>query len=385
MVIAGSKPPPPHQIEAQAAGLVQPRKIVPVKAWALVGALILTFQAYVMVKWLTGPYTQSVDPGPDTPPMAMKIAIVSYLIIQWIMFVVIGYRVLVRPWRRERRVTFDGLLFFAWCAFFWFFDPVSNAAGLFFTYNSWIPNIGSWTLDTPGWLTPGSPGHMIPEPLIFGAGCYVVAFIPSTIFGSWLMRRTRQRWPGMGSFGLIGVCYAAMVTLGLFVEAAWMRMGIYTFAGAIKGLTLFPDHYYALPVYESVLWGATLTGVAYMRWSMNDRGHSIAERGIDRVKTTPRRKDLLRGLAIIGMLDVIAILTYTIPILGFAAHSGPWPEDVLKRSYFTDHVCGPETNIACPGKNIPIFTRNSVTITPDGRIHVPDGVKAPNQPTTFGK
>jgi hypothetical protein len=130
MVIAGSKPPPHRRLDAHAPDLVQPRKLVPVKAWALVGALILTFQAYVMVKWLTGPYTQPVDPGPDTPPMAMKIAIVSYLIIQWIMFVVIGYRVLVRPWRREHRVTFDGLLFFAWCAFFWFFDKEIYGAAL---------------------------------------------------------------------------------------------------------------------------------------------------------------------------------------------------------------------------------------------------------------
>jgi len=38
------------------------RVIVPAKWWAMLGAAILAFQAFVLVRWLTGPYFKHVAP-----------------------------------------------------------------------------------------------------------------------------------------------------------------------------------------------------------------------------------------------------------------------------------------------------------------------------------
>src|SRR3954451_3118314 len=94
----------------------------PVKFFALIGCLIWCLQIYVLLKWLTGPFFHRVSPGPVDPPASMKVAIVTYLVIQWVLFFWLGLRWVVRPFLRERNLGIDGLLFIAWAGFFWMWD-----------------------------------------------------------------------------------------------------------------------------------------------------------------------------------------------------------------------------------------------------------------------
>ncbi|HZU46617.1 MAG TPA: DUF5135 domain-containing protein, partial [Mycobacterium sp.] len=88
---------------------VQPT-VKPVRIWAIIGGAILTFQLYVWIRWITGPYFVRVPTGPSDPPMLMKA-----ILMTWTTVIVVGlpvgiYYFIVRPWRRERRITLDGML-----------------------------------------------------------------------------------------------------------------------------------------------------------------------------------------------------------------------------------------------------------------------------------
>ena len=356
----------------------------PVKFWALVGGLIWSYQIYILLKWVTGPFFHEVKPGPTPLPGAMKIAIVTYLVIQWCLFFYLGYRWVVRPLLRERTFGIDGVLFLAWAGFFWTWDPTGNYLSPTFTYNAWIPNMGSWVNGIPGWNTPAHPGAQAPEPWLFTAGAYSVFFVLMPIFGCWMMRKIRTRHPRIGIFGLLAIVYLVIAVLETALEGLlWMRMGLYTYAGTPDKLpNLFPSHYYKYPIYESFAWGIVLVAVTYIRWSVNDRGESIAERGLSTVKATQTAKNGLRVLAVVGLLYSIVIIGYFMPYWAFwGAHDSTFPKDVQDRSYLMDGICGPGTQRACPGPNVPLFRAHSITITPQGTIANPDGGHRPTHAT----
>jgi hypothetical protein len=316
----------------------------------------------------------------------MKVAIVTYLVIQWALFFWLGYRWVVKPFLRERNVGIDGLLFIAWAGFYWMWDPMGNALSVTFTYNAWIPNMGSWVNEIPGWSSPGTPGAQVAEPWLFTAGAYSVFFVLMPILGCWVMRKARARWPRIGLAGLLLIVYALVIVLETLLEGfAWMRMGLYTYAGTPDGLPdLFPSHFYRYPIAESFMWGAVLVGVTYIRWSVNDKGESIAERGIGEVRATKGAKTGLRMMAMVGCLYLMVLVVYWFPYWAiWGGHSSGFPMDVQKRSYLMNGLCGPETKRACPDAGVPFFREKSVTVTPDGKIYVPPGTALPDGPTTF--
>jgi Spirocyclase AveC-like len=364
---------------------VVPRTTNPVKFWALIGCLMWVFQICVLIKWLTGPYFHQVLPGPVDPPTSMKMAIVVFLVVEWTAFAFLAYRWLIKPVVREHRLSFDGMMFLCWCAWYWFWDPFGNYLSITYSYNSWIPNMGSWTNSIPGWNTPGTPAAQIPEPWLFTGGLYGSVIVGTSILGCALMRLLRRRFPAMGTLGLLGCTYAVFIVVATGLELLWMRIGFYTYLATPSGMPVaYPDHYYKYPLVEGLFFGAMLTSMVYLRWSINDRGESIAERGAADLRIASGPKAGIRLMAVVGFTNVIVFLVFYVPyLLIWSPHPEHVPLDIQQRSYFMNGLCGPETNIACPDENVPLFRERSVTITPDGKLHVPDGVTLPDGPTTF--
>jgi len=344
----------------------QPHRLVPVKWWAGLGAVILAFIAYVLIKWVTGPFFQRVPTGPTEPPTFMKVAMVFFQAVSIPIGIgLIGWFV-VRPIIRQRRLTLDGMLVLAFSTL-WFQDPLSAYGGHWFSYNSWAINYGSWVHGVPGWLSNGKPGAMLVEPILIMPGLYVYVFVITMFLGCAVMRRAKAKWPQIGTLGLISVCFAAMVGFDIILEGViFMPLGIWEYPGG-RGFAIF-------------------TAVACLRYFRNDRGQTLVERGAENLRMSDRTQMVVRALAVLAGVHVALFLTYNVPNYWIGTHSKEWQRDLVDRSYLTDGLCGQGTDRACPGAGVPLSRndnsdsgKGSAYITPDGKAVIPPHTKLPTQ------
>lgn len=349
-----------------------PRQIVPIHWWAAAGALILTFEAYVLVAWITGPHFQRVPTGPSEPPDWMKAVLTSWQAITIPLILAFLGWFLVRPWLKRRQLETDGLLCIAFLALSWQ-DPFSAYFGHWFTYNSYLFNRGSWVYEIPGWLSFGQPGQELASPLIVFTGLYVYVFLLLSILGTYVMRRARARWPRLGPVGLVLICWGVMSTACLVVEGlVYMPLGFYSYTGGHLNL-IGAGTYHQVPLAEVIVFGALFTSMSALRYFRNDRGETFAERGLGGLRASNRRAGVLRLLALCGFVQVAMFFSYNVPSMLVGAHSAEWPRDVQTRSYFNNGICGAGTPRPCPGQGVPLLqdTRLGGSIVQLGADGVP--------------
>ena len=349
----------------------------PVRIWAVLGGIILVLQLYVWIRWITGPYFERVPTGPSDPPTLMKTILTVYTA-----GIVLGLPIglwwfIIRPWRRERRITLDGMLLVS-CGLFFFQDPLLNYLNTWCTYNTWMWNRGSWSSNVPGWLSPEEPGRQVAEPLLMNAPGYSYGVLLCTIAGCFVMRRVMARWPKISNLGLIGVVAVWAFFFDLVMEGlVLMPLGLYSFPGSVRSVSLNAGHYYQWPVYEGLMWGGVQAGLCCLRYFTDDRGRTFAERGIDRIRGGFARQQFTRFLAIFAAVSSLFFVFYIVPAQWMSMHADPWPDDVQKRSYFTGGMCGEGTDKPCPDPRLPMPRGDSGYIDTNGRLVLPDGVQPP--------
>lgn len=365
----------PVPIEVKAA-----RKTPPVKIWAFIGLLIVVFEAWVILRWVTGPFFETVPVGPSEVPTHMKVAMMFWQVISIPAALGMLYWFVVRPWRRDRHVGVDGMLCIAF-ATLWFQDPLSGYFGNWFTYNAWQVNFGSWTNSIPGWLGYGEPGAMIVEPILTIPALYVYFHFLGAVLGCYVMRRVARRYPGSGRIIQLAACFFVLALFDVVFELLWMPLtGMYAYPGSL-GPHIFADTFHQYPLHEAVFAAADLTFFAYIRMFLNDRGESIADRGADGVRTSALRKTVMRALAMIAVVQVGFFVTFSMGSLWIGAHAQEWPEDLQKRSYFTNGICGDTTERLCPGPNVPLI-RNDNSGKGGGSIWIGPGGGSVGPPNT---
>jgi Spirocyclase AveC-like len=354
--------------------LVEPKRVQPVKLWAAGGALTLAFMVYVLGNWISGPYFKRVPAGPTHLPTWMKLELTAFEVV--LIPIALGclYWFVVRPWRRERRVGIDGVFAIAFLTLS-FQDPISVWAQPWFTYNSYLVNFGSWVAGVPGMTAFHAPGRMINEPLLVITPVYVIALLIANAFGCAVLRRVRARWPRISNPSLVGVAFLAMVFFDfLFEGIIFLPLGIWEYGGGHWPL-LFRHTYHVYPLQENLTFASTFTVTVCVRYFRDDKGYSIAERGIEEIKASDGRKFALRALAMIALCNLAMLCFYTIPntIMSINAHA--WPKDLQQRSYLTDYVCGAGTDRVCPGPTTPIVRNGGPWMGPNGRLIVPAGAR----------
>jgi hypothetical protein len=341
----------------------------PVKVWAGIGVLVLCFIAFVFIRWMTGPFFETVPSGPSDPPTWMKVGLVAMQIVVPAAALFILYRFAYRPWRRDGRPSPDGILVLAFATLF-FWDALSGYGGHWFTYNSWLINFGSWANAVPGYLGFGIPGQQQAYPLLLIPGAYVCIFTITAFLGTWVMRSAKRRWPRLSPVGLMAVCYPVMVAFDIVFEGVvFLPLGAWSYPGGI--LNIFAGTYHQYPLNEALTTAALFTGWASLRYFVNDKGETIAERGVSdlRARRGPKGLTLLRFLACVGMVHTIFFVTYNLPNTWVGMHSTPWPQDVQERSYLTDHICGRDVDRACPSPDVPLV-RNDNGATGGGSAYL---------------
>ena len=361
-----------------------------IKVWASIGALILGFEAYVLIRWVTGPYFKRVPAGPTPVPEAMKIAMIALAAVGIPLAGGFVWNWLVRPWRRNGRVTPEGLLVLYALTFEWFWDPFLNYFNAYFTYNNYLPNMGSWVSDIPGWqsIAAGTPGHTMAYPLEFVIPGYIVIMFGGCVLSAAFMRRIRARYSVMSNVSLVALTYLCITATWFVVDAACLRSGVWCFHAAVPSETLWYGHYYQLPIYDVVFCGFWFTGIGALLHFRNDKGETLVERGVTDLRCGPRPKLALRLFALSAASAVLYAVTYNVPYMLINNTNEPWPVSTQRASYLTNFICGPETQLACPSTDLPIPRWKADWFTPAGQLVVPNGRVTPaasGQVTSFAR
>jgi hypothetical protein len=243
-------------------------------------------------------------------------------------------------------------------------------------YNTGFIQFGSWANFLPGWVVPN--GQLFSEPIYWEWALYIVFCLPPMALCNLLMKKAKERRPEIGVFGLIMVAFTAICIVDVTLEVPFLLQGLYAFPGSIRWLTLFHGHYYQFPVYEALLTGVFVGGWAAVRYFTDDKGRCVAERGLDRINGSPRKKGAIRVLAVCGLFNVVFFLGYNLPMgLIHGLYGDTWPKDIATRSYFTNGLCGPGTDYACPSVANPIPHKSSAYVNNEGELVVPPGTDGP--------
>jgi hypothetical protein len=360
-----------------------PPTAAPVKWWAAVGVLVVVFMIVVLTRWVTGPLFETVPVGPSPVPTYMKGSITFFQVISLPVVLALIYFLVIKPWRRDGKLSVDGALVIGF-ATLWFQDCLSAYSGHWFTYNAWAVNFGSWVNSIPYATGKAAPGAMLVEPILIVPAAYMYCFVIAMFFGSWVMRKARNRWPRMSPVKLAAICVAALWVFDIILEGIiFMPLGVWEYPGG--HFSIFPNTYHKFPLTEMITAGSAFAAVAILRFFKNDRGETLADRGLESLKVSNRRKSVLRALAMIGAVNALFFVIYNVPNTWTATRSAEWPADLQKRSYLTNGICGEGTDQICPGPAVPQFrndNRNpdggSAHLDPDGNLVVPPDTVLPS-------
>ena len=345
----------------------------PVLWWAAIGAAFMLLTVYAWSDWYLSGHAVPTPTGPTPVPEFQRIAARCWEILFTGFALFAIYHFIYKAWRQARGLTTDGMLLIAWYTLWLLQDPWLSYTQNWFSYNAVFVNFGCPQCHIPGWQATGVKENL-PEPILFMGGMYIGVLFPATVLTCYLMRGAKQRWPQIGTAELIGFAIGSMAIADTIAELIWLRMGLYSYTGAIRSLSVFGGHAYQFPLYQAVLWGGVMGAASCVRYFVDDKGLTVAERGIDRVQGGVRKKALVRLLAIIGIIQSI-MFVYNVIFQWFGTHADPFPQEILDRSYMTAGMCGPGTNTACPGPQVPIpVGPNSARLTPEGQLFAPIGV-----------
>jgi hypothetical protein len=327
--------------------------------WAAAGAISVSVVLFGWLAWIASPDFKSspkgTDPISDTKLLALHLFEGAVFAVGLLM---VG-RYLVRPLLRERTFTFDGMLMVAALLMF-FYDPLDNYFNYTFSYNAHFFNFASWTRYIPGWEAPNQ--QYFPEPFLVMGGFYAIFMFGSAVFGCWVLRRLRAHYPAAGTVRLFAALFGVVAVLDLVVENVFMRTQFAAYPGTVHNLSLFAGKYYQFPLYEPVIIGGFAVGLTALRYFRDDRGRSVAERGLDQLRIPQRGRTAVRFLAITGFAHVWFILAYFVPYNFFALKADTFPP---MPSFLRAGICGQGTDYACPSEHVPIPRRGSLHVGPD--------------------
>src|SRR5204862_250090 len=89
---------------------------------------------------------------------------------------------------------------------------------------------------------------------------------------------------GLTAIGLV----AWFIVWDLFWELTFIRIGYWTYPTTPHWLTVFGGNWYRIHLTEPMAWGTTWAAFALLRYFKDDKGRTIAERGVEQLRTSTR-------------------------------------------------------------------------------------------------
>jgi Spirocyclase AveC-like len=324
----------------------------PVLYAATVGVLLLAFELAVLGRWVLGSHFTTTPTGPDQISSATQALYTTLQIVVTALLAPCLWFWVIRPWRREGRLTTNGMFALSGgLLFFW--DMVMNYTSVTLFYNSNLVNFGAWANGSwPGWTSPH--GNLLPEPVFIVMPAYTTLVFVQVIGVLWVLRRVLTRWPRLGAFGQAVTIIVGLTITDTIVEGSVLRTGLYAYPGGIRSLTLFAGHTYQVPMTETFFFGGLgLGSIAMLMHFRDDHGRTIVERGLDRINVGARRTQLIKFCAIFGAVHLAFLVLYAVPCQWLATHSDPFPRGY--KSYMVNGMCASgASHRLCPGPGIPM-------------------------------
>lgn len=324
----------------------------PVIWWAAAGAGFLVLQLYVYVAWVVSGQASPTPTGSDAVPSDTRLwAWIAQVGSVLALCVFIAY-VAVRS-RRERRLTWDGILGIATLSFYWQ-DPLLNFLRPQFLYNSYMLNLGSWVEQIPGWVSP--LGHRLPEPLLYIVPVYVYLGPLVAMLETRFLTLLARRRPQLTTIQLFLCAWAFAMVFDVVLETVFIRTSLYANAGTIHALSLFAGSVQQFPLYETVFLGAMWGSFGVLRYQHCSGRSTVVDAGIEGVRLGGRLRSTIRILAMVGFVN-IAFLAYNVAVTAPALYTNDYPSGYP--SYMINGMCGQGTVYRCPGDGVPIYVRGS--------------------------
>jgi hypothetical protein len=340
-----------HDKAGKQAGITPvARSTAPVVLWAWLGAAALAFILYVFGTWVLTGRAVPTNPGPDPLPVVEHQIILAVQWVAMLLGAVVAWIFVVVPWRREGKMSTTGMLYLAWLTLF-FQDPMMNYTSATLLYNSYMVNLGTWTLgSTPGWISPN--GNHLPEPLLLITVGYTVIGYALCFPILALLKRIKRRWPALSrlQLALLGILVSMLIDTVL--ESALLRTGVYAYAGSIRAITLFAGKTYQFPMSEGLCYGGLVIGSTLVLLLYRDeQGQTWVERGLEQLRVGSIARQWIKFLALFGYIHLSMFIVFTIPMQWLATHSDSFPQGYP--SYMINDMCvyGPNHN-ECPGPGV---------------------------------
>lgn len=317
--------------------------VAPVTIWAGIGAVILAVETFAIVRWIGSGEATHTSSGPDPIPTVTRVAAHSIEVVCWALSAWILWRFLIRPWRQDGRITFDGLVILVCATLFWL-DPLYQYTRPWSNYNAVFFNLGSWA-HLPG--APNHAAHLFPEPLIFASSLYIAMVFGGMAAAGAFMSALQRRRPNLPKPVVGAACLLFLFAVDVVLEGlVFVRLGLYVFPGA-HGPMLFAGRYYQFPFDYSVCVTITWWVWSCVRYFRDDHGRTVVERGIDRLHLSGGRRTAVRFLALAGILQLSGLALFVLPMNMRGLGAKPWPADFRHKSYLWAGLCsGPE--VPCP-------------------------------------
>lgn len=322
---------------------------------AAVGAGFVALNLVVYLGWLVAGHHSAAPVGPDPVPRSAKIGVWVFQIASCCLAIAaVAY--VIRQSLRDRRLTFDAMVVLGWVLAEWQ-DPLVNFIKPAFFYNAYFVNVGSWASQIPGWSSPR--GGWLPEDLIGTAGVGYLWFVFVLVSDCALMRAARRRWPTIGPVGLFAVAFCVGGVFDFVVELYCVHLHLWSYPGAVHSLSIFGNTINQFPIYETLAWGSVWSSLALLRFYRDENGHSIVERGIDRLAIGTTAKATMQTLAVVAAINVV-FLIYSVFMIWTTLLPGTSTPHGYP-SYLRAGVCGTGTPYPCPTEHSPIAVRGQLT------------------------
>jgi hypothetical protein len=319
-----------------------PRPFNGVYALASVGVLIVSYELWAWGAWLVaGPHPVTRYRDPNSPSLWVAR---GYEVVMVITAVAVMGTV-VRDCLRRRAFTTDASIIVAGF-FMLFWDPMVNWMQPNFFYSSQWINVNTWTGYAP-WVVNPTASQM-PQPIVFIGLIYPFGLLAFSMLLNKGMSAARRRWPEITNARLIAGTFVGGLSLCLLLEAPIFLMNLWGLPGAPDELALFDnDHRFAWAEYVTTT--IVFTTLGCVRFFRNDKGQTIAERGLDNL--SPGARALVATLAT-TTLFAIAIWVLLLIQIPAGLHAAPYPQGYPK--HMINDLCDvrPEMHTEygpCPG------------------------------------